>query len=239
MLGTNTFIIGTGAKKILIDAGEGIKRYIDELVQCVEQLQCVIITHHHIDHIGGIADILNAYGQIPIYKYKTPGDSEIFQHIAEGQQISTESCTLTVLETPGHSSDHICLYLSEEKAIFTGDIILGTGSTLLTNYSDYLTSMNKLLQLNAEILYPAHGESKVSANKISEDLAHRRYRETQILEVLTGEMDLQEITRKVYGELRPELQMAAENNARLYLEHLRQSNLVSEISGKWLQIRSY
>lgn len=139
------------------------------------------------------------------------------------------------METPGHTDDSISLYLVEEKAIFTGDIILGTGSTLLGNYSQYLNSMEKLRSLNAEVLYPAHGQSKVSASKILEDLAHRRTRELQVLQVLEGEMTIPEITYKVYGDIKAELQMPAENNTKLYLEHLKTTEMVSEINGKWVK----
>ena len=156
-------------------------------------------------------------------------------NVVEGQQFTTDGCTLTVIYTPGHSIDSISLYLEEEKAIFTGDIILGTGSTLLDNYSLYLESMEKLKSLNAEYLYPGHGESKVSASKIFQDLEHRKQREFQILNVLEGALSLEEITVKVYGDLSPELILPARNNTRLYLYHLASQGKVSDINGKWLK----
>ena len=231
-------MVGTGEKKIVIDTGQGVPKYIEELKENVDKIECVICTHHHHDHIGGVADIKSTYGDIPIYKYKIDSDSDEFLNLSIGQQFITEGCTLTIIHTPGHSVDSISIYLEEEKAIFTGDIILGTGSTLLNNYTQYLESMEKLLNLHAEILYPAHGESKVSALKISQDLDHRKQREYQILAVLDESLSLEEITFRVYGNIAHELIAPATNNARLYLNHLLSQGYVSELNGKWEKIKN-
>jgi endoribonuclease LACTB2 len=182
--------------------------------------------------------VLKVYGDVPVYKYSSETDLCEYLTLFEGQKFETGDSTLVVLETPGHSDDHICLYLEEEQAIFTGDIILGTGSTVLENYTQYLSSMDKLLSLNAQFLYPAHGEPKVSANKISEDLNHRKQREDQIMGVLEGEMTTKEIAAKVYGNIGEELYKAAENNAKLYLQHLKSLGSVSEINDKWAKHRT-
>lgn len=206
------------------------------LFAAAESLKCILITHNHIDHIGGIDDIFSHYGQVPIYKYKVSTDRPEFIHTQEGDQFQIDDCTLQVIETPGHSDDSISFWFPQEKALFTGDIILGTGSTTLNNYTKYLQSIEKMLKMQPDYLYTAHGEPKVPGSKIQADLQHRKLREEQILKVLSGGMNADEIMKLVYGELHPGLTHAALMNTRLYLEHLRELGLLNEINGNWYKL---
>jgi glyoxylase-like metal-dependent hydrolase (beta-lactamase superfamily II) len=229
-------VIGEGRKKILIDTGEGIEGYIEDLAQVAEELQCVLITHHHRDHTGGIADVLRRFGSVPVFKYKTSTDGPEYQHIQEGDVIEFENFYLQVIQTPGHCDDHISFWFPQEKAIFTGDIVLGTGSTLLSNYSEYLKSMEKLKGFQPEVLYTPHGQPKVPAGKIQADLMHRKDRENQILQVLDCRMTAIEIMKRVYGEIDQRLVTPALGNTNLYLNHLRQAGVLAENEGKWFKI---
>jgi glyoxylase-like metal-dependent hydrolase (beta-lactamase superfamily II) len=141
-----------------------------------------------------------------------------------------------VIRSPGHCDDHICFWFPQEKAIFTGDIILGTGSTLLSNYTDYLRSMEKLKRFSPEFLYTAHGEPKVSALKIDADLEHRKVRERQIIQVLDSRMNPQEIMRKVYGDIDQRLTAPALGNTILYLNHLKELGVLTESEGNWYKL---
>lgn len=91
-------------------------------------------------------------------------------------------------------------------------------------------------RINPEVLYTAHGEPKVSGNKIQADLRHRKEREEQILKGLNGRMKDDEIMRAVYGELHPGLVQAALVNTRLYLEHLRELGLLNQVEGNWFKL---
>lgn len=115
--------------------------------------------------------------------------------------------------TPGHTTDHVCIALQEEFAIFTGDCILGEGSTIFENLSDYMKSLVKIRNLNASVIYPGHGPvvevtndpwicqrnmirfsyqlSHFSAfqnaeKKIKEYIDHRQNRENEILSILSN-----------------------------------------------------
>lgn len=236
MNGTNCFIVGTGRTKILIDTGEGFPDFLRDLQQEVEEIECVIITHNHKDHIGGIEKLLEAYGEVPIFKHCLEGEEGCYINVNDGDVFETEGAFLRVIETPGHSEDSISLYFEEENAIFTGDIILGTGSTFLTDFTKYLQSMEKLLGLNPDYLYTAHGEAKVPGKKISEDLVHRETRENQFIDALSEEMTIEEIVRKVYGEIDSKLAVAAQGNARLYLENLKLKGTVCVHEEKWRKV---
>ncbi|OMJ84244.1 hypothetical protein SteCoe_14665 [Stentor coeruleus] len=234
--GTNCFIIGTGKTKILIDTGEGVPEFIRDLQQEVPEIECVIITHNHKDHIGGIGKLLEIYGEVPIFKHCLEGEEGSYINVNDGDIFETEGAFLRVIETPGHSDDSISLYFEEENSIFTGDIILGTGSTFLSNYTKYLQSMEKLLGLNPDYLYTAHGEAKVPGSKIREDLTHRENRENQVIEALCQEMDIKEIVKKVYGQIDSKLAVVAEGNTKLYLENLMSKGKVAVNDEKWMKI---
>lgn len=62
-----------------------------------------------------------------------------------------------VIHSPGHTTDHICLRFEEENTLFSGDSILGEGSSTFETLYDYMKSLEKLLPFKSSIIYPAHG----------------------------------------------------------------------------------
>lgn len=103
--------MGSGHKRLLIDAGQGEPEYLANLRRVVSEgvsqggFEAIILTHSHIDHIGGVADILQAWGPIPILKFKEaeePADLKpLIRHITDGEVIRTEGATLRAIHTPG------------------------------------------------------------------------------------------------------------------------------------------
>ena len=101
--------------------------------------------------------------------------------------IRGDGVTLHALYTPGHASDHLCYYLEEERALFTGDLILGGSTTVIPpddgDLGDYLASLRRVLALDVQRIYPAHGPVLEPARPVIEGyIAHRLQREAQILE---------------------------------------------------------
>jgi glyoxylase-like metal-dependent hydrolase (beta-lactamase superfamily II) len=232
--GTNTYLIGTGSERILLDPGQGLPSYLPVLEQAMTETGCqgfqeIVLTHGHPDHIGGVRSVLERFGPLRVSKFPWPEvdaeyeDLEI-QPLADGAVIETKGATLRGVFTPGHAPDHLCFMLEEEQALFSGDNVLGVGTTVIPNASgdlgDYLRSLETLLAERPRRIYPAHGPAIEDAvGKIREYIEHRGDRERQIVAVLErGPARVMEIVKVVYAAYPEALHPAA---AQSTTQHLR------------------
>ncbi|KAI0403080.1 beta-lactamase-like protein [Xylaria palmicola] len=186
--GTNTYIIGTGSRRLLVDTGQGIPEWIDlvstTLAASGISISHVLLTHWHGDHTGGVPDLLRTYPDLidSIYKH-TPGKGQ--QPIVDGQIFLVPGATVRAVHAPGHSHDHMCFVLEEENAMFTGDNVLGHGTSAVEQLGTWMESLRIMRSHNNQIGYPAHGAviANLSA-KISAELSSKTKRETQVLRSL-------------------------------------------------------
>ena len=147
----------------------------------------------HPDHIGGVEQVRERFGALRVSKMPWQGVDENYpfamQSVAHGDTIETEGATLRAIHTPGHAPDHICWALEEDDAIFSGDNVLGIGTTVIPAESgdlgQYLDSLERLLGEAPQRIYPAHGPCiEDGVAKLREYIAHRLEREDQILAAL-------------------------------------------------------
>ncbi|TVY84594.1 Lactamase-like protein ptaB [Lachnellula suecica] len=186
--GTNTYIVGTGSRRLIIDSGQGIPDWADLISSTLTttdvSLSHVFLTHWHGDHTGGVPDLISMYPDLSssIYKH-TP--SKVQQPIADGQIFKVEGATVRAVHTPGHSHDHMCFVLEEEQAMFTGDAILGHGTAAVEHLSTWMETLRKISSHNCVKGYPAHGDTIASLPvKIKGELAQKLRRERQVLQTL-------------------------------------------------------
>lgn len=238
--GTNTYLIGTGKQRLLLDTGHGVAQYIPLLEKTMREIGCealqgIVLTHNHPDHSGGLISLRETFGAIPIYKKVIASDGVFnfaFSHIDDGAVLETEGARLRALFAPGHALDHLCFFLEEEGAIFTGDNVLGVGSSVIPaetgNMRDYMQSLERLKSENPKRLYPAHGPLVENASaKLDEYLAHRRDREAQIVQALqSGATHVSEIVTKVYADVDKVLHVAAAQSVAAHLIKLEQEKRV-------------
>jgi glyoxylase-like metal-dependent hydrolase (beta-lactamase superfamily II) len=231
--GTNTFLIGTGPDPLLLDTGAGKDGYVPLLEGALSE-HCrtdapgdVLLTHVHPDHIGGARDVIERFGPRRVCKMPWPERDARFglelTATGEGDVFRTQGATLRALYTPGHAQDHLCYYLDEERALFTGDVILGAGTTVIpTEGGDmrlYFETLERLLGLDVARIYPAHGPRIDAArDKIREYIDHRRARETQIIEALrAGVGVIPQIVERIYVDAPRALYPAAGQSVLAHL----------------------
>jgi len=238
--GTNTYLIGSGPSRFLIDTGEGKLEYLPLLEKAMQMTGCteisdIFLTHWHIDHIGGLGQVLSKFPKSQIWKHSPEivrNESAEIKALIPGAIHKTEGATLKVLYCPGHTSDHCGFLLEEEQAIFTGDCILGSGSSTFSNLQLYLRSLESILAEKPKRLYPGHGplvDKEEAIGKIQEYIKHRMNRENEIISHLDQKRDwtVESLLEKIYPNIRPELVRGATLNTFLHLQKLQEEGRAS------------
>lgn len=247
--GTNTFLVGSGRRRLLIDTGQGVASYLDLLERALSdgdggcELQEILLTHAHPDHIGGVESILERFGALRVSKKPRPRFDRGIQinAIDETSRIATEGATLTALWTPGHATDHLCFYMHEEKAVFSGDLVLGAGTTVIPldgDLGDYLASLERLLATDMEVIYPAHGPAIHDPHaKVRQYLAHRALRDQQILEGLAaGLSEVDDLVRRIYVDVPEFLYPAAAISVQAHLRKFEKESVVAHDGPHWVLV---
>jgi len=261
LTGSNTYLVGTGPSRILIDTGEGQMSYIPHLRDVMRRVGCteiseILITHWHGDHTGGIKDVLREWGNIPVrkftgntYKMKQGEMKAVekeralrgvsFEPMSDGEVFRADGATLRACWTPGHSWDHVCFFLEEEGSLFSGDNVMGVGTSVYIDLQDYMTSLHKILELKPTKIYPGHGPLILNGiEKIKFYINHRQQRIDQVTAVLTSStpMTINDVFRAVYPNVtEPSLIEGAKSNSEIVLEYLVSTGVAHrETGGGWV-----
>ncbi|KAJ3117344.1 Beta-lactamase-like protein 2 [Phlyctochytrium bullatum] len=246
--GTNTYLVGTGPSRILIDAGQGVPEYGEYLAKVLKEtgvtISDIILTHRHHDHVDGIPQVLSlqpSAGPVKLWKKLTDSDTQpphAYADIPESHVFSTTGATLSVLHTPGHCDDHICLYLPEEDVLFSGDSVLGQGTTVFESLGEYLRSLQKTIDAfpDAKKIYPAHGPVLPQGVPVLRKyIGHRLEREKQIVEAMgaiaasaesVGPVTALDIVKVVYQGYPEALWPFAAHGVRQHLQKLEEEEKV-------------
>lgn len=208
--GTNTYIVGTGHDRIIIDTSGGEPEWIELVASTLKSLDIslshVLLTHWHGDHTGGVPDLLRLYPHLEGSIYKNQPDRGQ-QNIVDGQIFKVDGATVRAVHTPGHAEDHMCFVLEEERAMFTGDNVLGHGTSAVEDLGLFMASLQKMFAQNCSVGYSAHGVtiSNLPA-KIAGELNQKLRRERQVMQALgrvrsRGErsVTIQDLVSEIYG----------------------------------------
>ena len=238
----NVYLVvdGEGA---LIDAGYGDEGSVSSRVSYVKgfdglRLAYILVTHAHPDHIGGGAAIKGETGaEIVLHRLdEAPARGAALEPdrlVEDGDTLSLNGATLLMVHTPGHSPGHMCILLKEKGILFSGDHVLGMGTTAMRppegDMAQYIDSLRKLLSYDMEMICPGHGPPITAPQrKIEELIQHRLEREEQVVAALRrGRATVKELVADIYPELDSRLLQMAEGQVLAHLVKLEREGRVS------------
>lgn len=242
--GTNTYLVGTGMRRLLVDTGEGRPSWVEALKKTLARekavIDTVLITHWHRDHTDGIPGLLELFPRATVYKHAPDRDQS---DIADGQSFAVEGATLVAAHTPGHTDDHMVFHFREEDALFAGDNVLGHGTAVFEDLAAYMTSLGRMARSFRGRTYPGHGPViDDGPGKILEYIQHRKKREAQVLEVLDspnpdpdrpGAWGVMDLVRVIYKDVPEELHLPASGGVVQILRKLEAEGRVSCDRNMW------
>jgi len=216
--GTNTWVVGEDPV-VVIDPGPDDPAHLDEVATVAgDRVAAVLVTHDHPDHAPGASAFASRAGA-PLLAFRLTGAD----HLRDGQQVSAGSVTLTAVHTPGHTSDHVAFHVPAAGALFTGDAVLGRGTSFIDppdgDLAAYLRSLARMRDLAPTTIYPGHGPIVLqAAAKLQEYVDHRAERERQIVVTISdGPRTVPEMVADIYADYPPDVHDLA---ARSVLAHL-------------------
>lgn len=215
--GTNTWVIAGEDGALVVDPGPDLPEHL-EAVAGLGPVRGVLLTHGHPDHAEGLERFESLTGARVV-------------NPSEGRPLRHGDLEIATLATPGHTSDSVSFHVAgEAPAVFTGDTVLGRGSTSVLwpdgNLGDYLESLVRLRGLGAIPVLPGHGPVRPDCAAAAEEyLAHRRDRLEQVRGALArGDSTPGQIVAWVYADVDRALWPAAELTVRAQLEYLKESD---------------
>ncbi|CAI6338791.1 unnamed protein product [Periconia digitata] len=242
--GTNTYIVGTGSKRILIDSGQGEPAWISSIKKVLSSenitLTHALITHWHHDHTEGVPSLLEHSPATKVHKRDPQSHSSAsttWHDIRDGETFTTEGATLRAFHCPGHTTDHTAFVLEEESAMFTADNVLGQGTAVFEDLAVYMNSLDRMRTQFENRAYPGHGPViEDGPAKIREYISHRKQREKQVLDVLASDEERKawtsmQIVKVIYKDYPESLWVPAERGIILILEKLVGDGKVSKVGG--------
>ncbi|HJS25976.1 MAG TPA: MBL fold metallo-hydrolase [Actinomycetota bacterium] len=227
--GTNTWVVGN-APAVVIDPGPDTPEHLREVERTAGRVGAIALTHDHPDHAPGAARLASWTGARVLAARPANG----MVRASDGDTVASNGVTLDVIATPGHSPDHVAFFERGTRALFTGDAVLGRGTSVIDppegDLVAYLRSLRRMLELGPRTIYPGHGPVALNAAaKLEEYLEHRAMREEQMLAALdAGPRTPAEIATEIYEGYPPEVLALAERSVLAHLLKLRAEGRVDK-----------
>ncbi|MFZ1813300.1 MAG: MBL fold metallo-hydrolase [Rhizobiaceae bacterium] len=243
--GTNSYIVGN-QRVAVIDPGPDDAVHLEAILGALggREVSHIIVTHTHADHsplARQLSEITGApvYGEGPhraarelhlgeINALDASADQVFVPDVAisHGQRISGDGWELEAVFTPGHTANHMAFSLSGTGILFSGDHVMAWATSIVAppdgSMSDYMASLNTLLDRKEGVYLPGHGGALRNAREFVRGLrAHRKMRETAILSrIRAGDRTIPEIVKVIYRDTDPRLHGAAALSVLAHIEDL-------------------
>jgi glyoxylase-like metal-dependent hydrolase (beta-lactamase superfamily II) len=243
----NTTWLSPGRVPVLIDAGTGDPRHLDDLATALgdARLVRVLVTHAHPDHASGASAIAERMPHVRFAKMPWPERDTRYpvawEPLADNDAIEAGDVELLAVHTPGHAPDHLCFWHRETRTMFCGDLAV-SGTTVVIPASAggdlgaYLASLERVIALQPSRLLPAHGPIiDDPGDLLRRYLAHRRQREEQVLAALAaGDTSADAIVNRAYAGLSPNLIGMARESVTAHLLKLQREGRVTKAGENWV-----
>lgn len=202
--GTGTYILGR-KEVAVVDPGPMDEAHIEALLTALagERVTHMLVTHTHMDH-SPACRLLKKHHAAPTYGFGPHGgdcldltkveegadrDFDPDTRVGHGEVVEGGGWSVECVHTPGHTSNHMCFALLEERALFTGDHVMGWSTSVISppdgNMGAYMRSLELLLERNDAVYYPTHGPPiRNPKEHVESFIEHRLARERQIRECL-------------------------------------------------------
>ena len=229
--GSNTYLVGVD-EIVVIDPGPDVASHVDAIVGCGgDRIRWIALTHSHDDHAGAAAALARETGA-GILAYGS---------VDEGFELEATEFRVQALYTPGHSPDHLCWLLEEERMLFSGDTVIDGSSVAIVppagDMAAYLSSLERLSsrRLRLRRIAPGHGQLiEDPAARLAEYLRHRLDRESGIVAALeAGASSVEQLVEQLYAGLNPALREAAAHTVHAHLIKLAAEGRVTGADGTW------
>ncbi len=254
--GTNTYLLGERDVAV-IDPGPPDEAHLQAILDALEghqRISHILVTHSHIDH-SPLAMVLAQFTGARVHGF---GDSkagrsaqmaklgalgggegvdETFRPdelLSDGAVLEGRNWTLEAIHTPGHMGNHMCFVWPEGKAMFTGDLVMGWASSMVSppdgDLTDFMGSLAVLQRRSEEqTYYPGHGAPITDPQaRVAALIAHRQSREAQILRALAaGPANIAALTAAIYTDTEANLLPAAQRNVLAHLIDLARKEIVT------------
>lgn len=262
--GTGTYIVGHG-DVVVIDPGPRLDSHRDALASAIEgeRVRAILVTHCHADHSPLAAWLRDETGAPTIafgpHPRPEPGTEPVEPVDPDDETEETEETTdydfapdvvavdgdvvvdggglrMTAVHTPGHTSNHLCFSLEGERALFTGDHIMGWSTTVVSppdgDMTAYLDSLRRVAARRDAVLWPTHGPARDdAATYVAALIEHRLDRERGVLDaVRAGRSTIPDVVALLYADVREELHKPAGRSVWAHLERLVAEGLI-EVDG--------
>jgi ribonuclease/clavin/mitogillin len=254
---TNAYLVGT-RELALVEPASPFPEEIEKLAGWVEQrlsqgatLRCLLLTHHHPDHVGGAAKLRERLGA-PLWAHAGTaellrGRVSIDRVIDEGERIELDGprpLALEAVHTPGHAPGHLCFWEAHSRSLIAGDMVASVGTIVIQpedgDMQAYLASLERMDEMDAAQLLPAHGLPITDARaRLRFYVQHRLKREAKVFEALAGldgERRVDEIVPVAYADTPPIAWPLARLSAEAHLIKLEREGRVARRGERWLAI---
>ena len=244
--GTHSYVIG-GDNAYVVDPGPAIAAYQEAMAKWLRRnrhhVRAILLTHGHPDHAPG-ARLLAELLEVPVEAspnmepsaIKSAGVTDAY---LLDERLPVDDDALAIIPSPGHSADHVALWLESARILFSGDTILGRGTSLVAppegDMAEYMQTLEHLRSLEPRVIAPGHGPLVTDPpTKFAEYVEHRRMREGQVIHALgTGPATISDLVSRLYADVDRQLHGLAAGSLEAQLLKLEREGVIERRGSQW------